>query len=83
MHRPRMPPLPICATRLSLAPPWKEIYETDSERRQDFGEAERTYDRMVEVYGEYGYRTIELPKLTASARAKFILERIQLRDEAL
>ena len=59
-----------------LAPPWKEIYETDSERKQDFGEAERTFDQMVQVYRDCGYAISELPKAEPRARAGFILEQI-------
>ena len=61
-----------------LAPPWSEIYETDSERKQDFAQAERTYNLMAEVYQECGYRIISLPKVTRLARAQFILERLHL-----
>lgn len=60
-----------------LAPPWKEIYGTDSERKQDFAEAERTYRLIAEVYLECGYEMIELPKATPLARAKFILQQLQ------
>jgi predicted ATPase len=42
-----------------LAPPRREILGTDSERTQDFGEAERTYVGLAEVYAECGYRTVE------------------------
>src|SRR5262252_1558791 len=45
-----------------LAPPWKEIYETDSERKQDFAEAESTFEQMVQVYRECGYTISELPR---------------------
>jgi predicted ATPase len=61
-----------------LAPPWKEIYETDSGRKQDFAEAVQTYHHMLQVYRECGYETIELPKLTPVARAQFILRQLQL-----
>ncbi|MGH9666117.1 MAG: AAA family ATPase, partial [Bryobacteraceae bacterium] len=61
-----------------LAPPWEEIYETDSERKQDFAEAERTYHLLADVYREYGYETVELPTLTPFQRAQFILRRLQL-----
>jgi len=60
-----------------LAPPWKEIYETDSERKQDFDEAERTFTQVSEVYRRCGYESILLPKLTPSARAQFILDRLR------
>jgi predicted ATPase len=60
-----------------LAPPWKEIYVTDDERKQDFAEAVRTYEKMASVYEYCGYETIELPKMTPKARADFVLEKIQ------
>jgi len=61
-----------------LAPPWREIYETDNERKQDFAEAERTFDQMAEVYRECGYALSELPKATPAARATFILRQLQM-----
>jgi predicted ATPase len=61
-----------------LAPPWKEIYETDSERKQDFAEAETTFEQMVQVYTECGYTISELPKARPPARADFVLEQIDL-----
>jgi predicted ATPase len=62
-----------------LAPPWEEIYETDSERKQDFAEAEWTFKQVSEVYRQCGYESILLPKLTPSARAQFILDGLRLR----
>jgi predicted ATPase len=59
-----------------LAPPWKEIYETDSERKQDFAEAETTFGQMVLVYRECGYTVSEIPKAKPAARADFILQQI-------
>lgn len=56
-----------------LAPPWKEIYETDSERKQDFAEAVRTFELMGQVYRECGYTVRKLPKSSPAARAEFIL----------
>jgi predicted ATPase len=61
-----------------LAPPWEEIYETDNERKQDFAEAERTFDQMVEVYRQCGYALSELPKTTPARRAEFILRQLHL-----
>jgi predicted ATPase len=66
------------ASLVFLAPPWLEIYETDSERKQDFDEAVRTFALMSEIYRELGYETIELPKLAPTDRARFILERLGL-----
>jgi predicted ATPase len=61
-----------------LAPPWREIYRTDSERKQDFAEAERTYRGLWETYEECGYRLIELPKLEPIARARFVCEHLEV-----
>jgi predicted ATPase len=67
------------ASTVFLAPPWREIYETDRERKQDFAEAERTFTLMAEVYHELGYHLIELPKLSPSARAGFVLAQLDLK----
>jgi predicted ATPase len=64
-----------------IAPPWREIYETDNERKQDFAEAVRTYEKITITYQECGYELLELPKLTPPDRAEFILN--QLPDYAL
>jgi len=61
------------AKRVFLAPPWKEIYGTDAERKQDFAEAERTFDVIRQTYSECGYEIVELPKTSTRERAKFIL----------
>lgn len=62
--------------RVFIAPPWPEIYRNDGERRQDIGEAERTYDAMVRTYGRYGYTLVELPRAPVDARVAFVLEAV-------
>ena len=59
-----------------LAPPWKEIYQTDAERKQDFAEAEQTYLQMADVYRECGYELIEVPRATPPERAQFVLKQL-------
>lgn len=56
-----------------IAPPWKEIYTKDRERKQDFEEAVRTYEAMVVAYTEYGYELIELPRVSVEERMRFVL----------
>lgn len=65
------------ASRVFFAPPWKEIYSTDSERRQDFAEAQQTFELLKQVYEECGYELVELPKCTAAERANFILKQVE------
>ncbi|WP_107312277.1 AAA family ATPase [Burkholderia metallica] len=60
--------------RVFIAPPWPDIYTQDTERRQDFAEALRTYDAMVECYTTYGYRLVELPRDSVQARVRFVTD---------
>ncbi|KVC89845.1 ATPase [Burkholderia ubonensis] len=60
--------------RVFIAPPWPDIYTQDAERRQDFAEAVRTCDAMVECYASYGYRLIELPRASVKAHVRFVLD---------
>lgn len=64
------------ARKVFLLPPWKEIYETDSERIQRWEEALYTFDKMKETYLEYGYEMVELPKDTVENRRNFLLDSI-------
>lgn len=59
-----------------IAPPWPEIYTTDSERKQTFAEAERTYRAMATTYPAYGYELIELPRAGIADRVAFVLDHI-------
>jgi predicted ATPase len=59
--------------RVFIAPPWPEIYETDAERRQDWAEAERTFDIIREQLPRLGYTPVVLPKASVAARAAFVL----------
>lgn len=59
-----------------ILPPWKEIYETDNERKQDWKEAEFTFQKMYETYTEFGYNLIHVPKLEIEERTKFIIQTI-------
>jgi predicted ATPase len=62
-----------------IPPPWKEIYSTDTERKQDFAEAEHTFHVVWKAYQDCGYRVELLPRTPPAARAQFILETIQLK----
>jgi len=64
--------------KVFLAPPWQQIYETDSERKQTFEEALVSFRRNKEVYTEYGYDHVEIPVGTVETRVDFILASIQV-----
>jgi predicted ATPase len=61
------------APRVFLAPPWREIYAIDTERKQSYGEAVKTYDLMVEAYVDCGYEVVEIPRTSPLERADFVL----------
>lgn len=62
--------------KVFILPPWKEIYENDSERKQSWEEAVFTFKKMKETYLKYGYEVIEVPKDNVGNRKKFILDSI-------
>ncbi|MHC8949428.1 AAA family ATPase [Sphingobacterium hungaricum] len=66
--------------RVFILPPWREIYETDSQRKQDWNEAILTFEKMRQTYERFGYELVDVPKLAVSERANFILERIEEVD---
>lgn len=64
--------------RVFVAPPWKEIFGQDEERRQSWEVAVRTYEAMISTYTELGYTLIELPRVPVPERVRFLLETLGL-----
>jgi predicted ATPase len=60
--------------RAFIAPPWREIFAQDAERRQDFAEAERTYKALAETYAGLGYELMTIPVASVAARLQFVVE---------
>ena len=63
--------------KVFILPPWKEIYETDNERKQNWYEAELTYEKMKETYSVSGYNIIIVPKTSTEERVQFVLQNIE------
>jgi predicted ATPase len=62
--------------RVFVAPPWPEIYVNDTERKQDFAEAVRSYDAVCVAYRSCGYDLVALPESTVDERVAFVLGRL-------
>ncbi|MDF2931071.1 MAG: ATPase [Chryseobacterium sp.] len=60
--------------KVFILPPWKEIYITDAERKQNWEEAVETYEQMRLTYTELGYELVVVPKDTIEKRCQFILD---------
>lgn len=61
-----------------IAPPWKKIYTIDAERKESFEQSIETYRYIVDVYNEYGYTLIDLPKTSVQNRVKFVISKIKI-----
>jgi len=59
-----------------MAPPWKELFRLDAERRHSFEDALSEYARLIDSYSRYGYTTIVLPKTSVKKRIAYILEHL-------
>jgi predicted ATPase len=59
--------------KIFMAPPWPEIYLTDSERRHDLNVAVAEYQRLMNLYPSLGYELTILPKVSVPERADFML----------
>lgn len=57
-----------------ILPPWPEIYQTDSERKQTYQEAVETYDIMLTTYQQLAYTPVIVPKGTPEERANFVID---------
>lgn len=60
--------------KVFIAPPWRDIYVQDSERKQSMDEAVLTYEAMIVTYENYGYELLELPYSSVDERADFIIK---------
>lgn len=60
-----------------ILPPWEEIYENDTERKESFDKAILIYQSLKETYAHYGFDLLEVPKTSVEERVRFIKERLQ------
>jgi predicted ATPase len=59
-----------------VAPPWREIFANDAERKQDWAEAVDSYEWCVKTYRDTGYDLVELPRASVADRVRFVLGRV-------
>lgn len=63
-------------TKTFILPPWEEIYQSDAERYENFEQAVKIQEHLIETYKKYGYELIEVPKDTVENRILYILDKI-------
>lgn len=62
--------------RVFLAPPWREIFHEDAERKQSWDEAVATFESMMSTYESLNYEIVLLPLASVEARAEFVARHI-------
>jgi predicted ATPase len=58
--------------------PWKAIYTSDNVRYEDFEQAEKIHDCLVNTYQKYNYNLIDVPFDTVENRTDFILNTLKI-----
>tara|TARA_B100000963_G_scaffold342501_1_gene343408 strand:+ start:115 stop:639 length:525 start_codon:yes stop_codon:yes gene_type:complete len=56
-----------------ILPPWKDIYTTDNERRENFKESELIFNEIEKAYKLSGYHPVRVPLDSTYNRMTFIL----------
>lgn len=63
-------------SKIFWLPSWAEIYRQDEERTLDFEGAQAFGELIRQSYIKSGYMLIDVPKLSVTERAKFIMQRL-------
>lgn len=64
--------------KVFLLPPWEEIYKTDNERYESFEQASKIHESLKKTYLSFGYKPVEVPKLTVKERSRYILNYLDI-----
>ena len=57
--------------------PWQEIYVSDNERYENFGQAVEIHHQLVDTYTKYGYNLHDVPFGSVEKRTDFILNIVE------
>jgi predicted ATPase len=57
-----------------ILPPWRTIYTTDQERREDFKSAELIFEEIKMAYKKLNYSPITVPIGSVKERTRFIID---------
>jgi predicted ATPase len=60
--------------RVFVFPPWREIYGTDTERRENWSSMQAVFDRILATLPQLGYEPVIVPKASVEDRAAFVLD---------
>jgi predicted ATPase len=63
--------------KVFIAPPWPEMFRTDSERIHSYADAVDMYEALLPAYERLGHELIYLPKVSVRERVDFILRELE------
>lgn len=64
--------------KVFLTPPWRDIYDNDEVRREDFALMLEINEALQAIYRDFGYRLIEIPRAAPEERLQFVKFHLQL-----
>lgn len=64
--------------KVFILAPWQEIFTSDSERYENFDQALKIHQHLLETYTRFGYKLIDVPFGTIEDRVAFILDAVTL-----
>ncbi|MFD0862459.1 AAA family ATPase [Sungkyunkwania multivorans] len=53
--------------------PWEDIFVSDSERYENFEQAQAIHHHLVDTYSNYGYALVDVPFGTVEERTNFVV----------
>jgi len=62
--------------KVFIAPPWPEMFRSDSERRHTYADAVAEYETLLPAYQLLGHELVFLPKISVPERVDFILREL-------
>ena len=62
--------------RVLMMPPWKKIYQTDTERYESFDQSLLIFEALKNTYSKLGYSFEIIPEASVDNRIEFILNAI-------
>lgn len=63
--------------RIFMMPPWKKIYQTDSERYESFEQSLIIFQKLKNTYSDLGYFFEIIPEASVDNRIEFIMNAIE------
>ena len=59
--------------------PWQDIFKSDNERYENFDQAQKIHEHLLETYQSYNYNLLDVPFGTIEKRTDYILNALQLK----